>query len=307
MTDSLPSVAVLLSTYNGEKYLTEQIESILCQKDVQVRLIVRDDGSKDGTLRILSSYGERIRVHAAENAGVGRSFMELVSLADPECGYFAFADQDDIWLPEKLGQAVRMLEGRTGPALYGSNQTLVDKAGSKLRERYDTPADNSYLQVLSNNLIAGCTMVWNRELQALLSDPARRPSDELLAKRIHDVWVGMAAACTGEYIYDPRSFILYRQHEDNVVGAQGTSTLQEWKKKLKDPKLRNGRSLLAKEILEKFDDRITDPEIRTRLNRYAYYQENRQYRKELMQDEEVARRTGESMRALRTKVLMKVF
>ena len=65
--------------------------------------------------------------------------------------------------------------------------------------------------------------------------------------------------------------------------------------------------IARKEILEKFDDRITDPEIRTRLNRYAYYQENRQCRKELMQDEEIARRTGESMRALRTKVLMKVF
>ena len=119
-------------------------------------------------------------------------------------------------------------------------------------------------------------MVWNRSLQALLAEKTNRPSSSLLQKRIHDVWVAMVASVAGEIRYDERAYIQYRQHENNVVGVKKGNILKEWKKKIHNKKLRNGRSLLAKEISTKFNGQLIDKkEMRERLLLCAEYRNNK--------------------------------
>jgi rhamnosyltransferase len=125
-------VCVLLSTYNGEAYLREQIDSILAQIDVSVELIIRDDGSKDSTVKIINEYKNQyvnvLILDSYKNLGPANSFMELL-YASGDADYYAFAEQDDIWLPEKLSKAIGIIEhknidGSSSPVLYASNQIL---------------------------------------------------------------------------------------------------------------------------------------------------------------------------------------
>ena len=251
-------VAVLMSTYNGEKYLSEQIESILAQEDVDVYLYVRDDGSTDHTKDIIKKYQRKspnILFVAGKNLGVGNSFMTLLYSASPDFDYYAFSDQDDIWLKNKIVSAVQKLKNDSIPKLYCSNQILIDKFGNHIGIRYTKDPNVSCEQSFSINHITGCTMVWNQPLQLILQDKKYRPSVQLLNNRIHDVWVGVVAGLVGNVIYDSSSYILYRQHENNVVGAKSDGpleTLESQLKKLKDSKYRNGRSRIATEVCDKF-------------------------------------------------------
>ena len=107
-----PSVCVMMSTYNGQRFLREQIDSILNQKDVQVFLWIRDDGSTDDTVEIVEDYMNRannIFLIKGRNIGLGCSFMELIYQTPDTYTYYAFSDQDDIWLEDKLSTGVRML------------------------------------------------------------------------------------------------------------------------------------------------------------------------------------------------------
>lgn len=257
----MKSIAVLMSTYNGEKYLREQIESILAQVGVAVELFVRDDGSKDGTEKILAEFAtNNAHVHygMCKNVGVGNSFMNLLYSAPDTFDYYAFSDQDDIWLPEKLSEAIKTLE-ESGALLYASNQECVDKDGNRLGLRYAEGREIflSPVQIMEKNMISGCTMVFGKDFRDILVEIKNRPAEALLRNRIHDVWLAEVAAVCGKIIYDKRAFIRYRQHENNVVGANEHDkkrAAKERKKKLKNKELRNGRSKLAAEICEKFPE-----------------------------------------------------
>ena len=130
---AVPIVAVIMSTYNGEKFLDEQINSILSQKDVVVHLYVRDDGSTDSTRQILSNTqknNKNLHLFFENNIGVGNSFMKCLYYAKANYDYYAFSDQDDIWLPEKLIKAITFLE-ENHKELYCSNQMCVDRYGNR--------------------------------------------------------------------------------------------------------------------------------------------------------------------------------
>lgn len=251
-------VAVLMSTYNGEKYLCEQIDSIMSQTGVQVDLFVRDDGSSDATKKILAEYAENfsnIHIEFAENVGVGNSFMNLLYSVPDTFDYYSLADQDDIWEAEKLVEAVNLIDSNY---LYSSNQECVDKYGNSIGLRY---AKDAYIHltpesILECNMIAGCTMVLSNNFFKLITKEINRPSPSLLRNRIHDVWIAMVASLFGGIVYDTRSFINYRQHENNVVGAKSSFSkrVKAKIKKLRHSEYRNGRSLLAKEIAEKFPE-----------------------------------------------------
>ncbi len=256
----MSSVAVLMSSYNGEKFIREQIDSILSQSGVEATLYIRDDGSLAETKAILDGYARDygVNVFYCDNVGVGNSFMNLLYLAPSGYDYYAFADQDDIWEEDKLAQAVQMLE-QTGKTLYGSNQECVDAVGNSLGLRY---AEDKYIftepgQILSKNMIAGCTMVFTGALRDLLAQDDRRPSEALLRNRIHDVWVAVVGAMCGGIVYDNRSFIKYRQHGNNVVGAYEGGFIKKCKERLNKvfhKQNRNGRSILAKELCTKFPE-----------------------------------------------------
>lgn len=247
----LPKIVVIMSSFNGEQYLKEQLKSITSQNDVDLSLVVRDDGSKDKTKAILDEMG--INYLEGENIGVGNSFMEALYHIDDEYDYYAFADQDDVWKPNKLSNAISMLADISGPALYCSNQYVTDEHLNILAVRYEQAPDISVENVFNRNPFSGCTMVWNLEMNRILKNDINRPSKELLQVRIHDVWLAVVATAFGKLIYDKNAYIYYRQHNNNVVGAYKEKKAEQLKnvlKKIYNRKLRNPRSRLAYELVK---------------------------------------------------------
>lgn len=257
------SIAVIMSTYNGENYLKEQIESILLQEGVLVNLYIRDDGSKDHTVEIIKEYQEdnsNIQLIEGRNIGVGNSFMELLYTIPDKYDYYAFSDQDDIWEKDKLARAVLCLK-QSGATLYASNQNCVDDNGKTLYLRYNENKEIHLtpLAIMSQNHISGCTFVFPKAFFNMLC--LRKPSSDLLKLRIHDVWVAMAASIVGSICYDIEARINYRQHRNNVVGAKETTKVDVMKMqltKLYNRKMRNGRSSLVREAKECFPEYVKD-------------------------------------------------
>lgn len=210
----MKKVQILMSTYNGETYLSRQIESILTQTYPEIRLFIRDDGSKDHTIDILKEYekkSEQITVIYGENVGVNESFFSLLKMSDAD--YTAFADQDDIWLPDKVKAAVERLEQTRGAALYASNKILVDENDNVIKENDGRKKIPSFSNALVESICTGCTIVMNKELTEQLK--AHIPKNAVL----HDWWCYLLASYLGTVIYDENAYIWYRQHENNVVGA----------------------------------------------------------------------------------------
>lgn len=300
----MKQVAIIISTYNGEQFIEQQLESLFSQTDVEISIFVRDDCSTDNTLSLLEKYSNKLTIieNNRINLGVGNSFMETLYSVGDSFDYYAFCDQDDVWLEEKLSKAIFKLENETEPALYCSNQTLVDKNLSVLGERHKESLSTSYLQVLNNNKLTGCTMVWNKELQIALLATENRPSSNLLKIRIHDVWVAMVASVIGKIIYDSNSYIYYRQHENNVVGVRKEKLLSIWRKKLFNSNLRNGRSMLAGEIHAKFQNNIS-PKIAQDLECFANYQKSIKYKFLLLKNSSLFKFSNEPKISIWLKII----
>lgn len=257
------TVCVLMSTYNGERFIEEQIDSILNQIEVEVILVIRDDGSTDRTREILKNYESdgKIRVFFSScNLGPAKSFMELLySVGNYD--YYAFADQDDIWKKEKISRAVKMLESKHRPALYASNQ-IIYQQGNEKGLRFKSMPNITLTGIICGNLVSGCTMVFNNELKQILVNQKYRPSDEVLNLRMHDTWIAAVANIIGIIVYDGESFIDYRIHENNVVGvASGNikNRIVKFHKKLFDKSRQNGRSKLACELCKLVDNVECEP------------------------------------------------
>lgn len=218
----MPPLHVLLATYNGARYLPEQLDSLVSQREAAWSLLWRDDGSTDGTPALLEAFARRTG-RAAEavtppgRAGAMGSFMRLLAAA-PEGGHYAFCDQDDVWLPGKLARAqaalAEMPEAR--PALYCSRQQLVDAA---LRPTGLSPLPRrplGFRNALVQNVVTGCTLVLNDAARRLvLAAPPPPPGT------MHDWWCYLLVSGAGGAMrFDPEPGLLYRQHGANAVGTQ---------------------------------------------------------------------------------------
>jgi glycosyltransferase involved in cell wall biosynthesis len=215
---SFPAVAVLISTFNGEKYLPALLESVLNQDYQNLRIIVRDDGSTDSTKAILSSSATRsnIEVTYGANLGVVKSFLTLVSIVPSDVDYVALCDQDDVWNVDKISRAVSTLVGVSvsdEPSLYCSGYTLVDCALRVIGQSQDLPRKPSFANALVENIATGCTIVFNKSAMELLV--GREPKYCLM----HDWWLYILVSAFGTVIYDPLPTLKYRQHSANVVGV----------------------------------------------------------------------------------------
>lgn len=257
-----PTVAVLMSTYNGEKYIKEQIESILSQKLVDVHLFVRDDVSSDSTVDILEQYqrdGKLKYIKGKVNVGAGSSFMQVLYDTSDDFDYYAWSDQDDVWLDNKLISAIQMLQN-SGKQLYMSNLMCVDKDLNEIGLRNTIPADISIYSIICENQTNGCTMVFTQKFMRELVSISRRPSDSLFQSRYHDTWTAMVGAVKDEIIYDFNFFILYRQHESNEVGSvvynSPAKRLKAKFKKIKNAGKRHGRSKAAAELVRCYPEFI---------------------------------------------------
>ncbi len=212
-----------MSTYNGERFLREQLDSIYAQEGVDVGVLVRDDGSTDGTCRLLSEEQRKgnLTWYSGENKKPARSFLTLLMDA-PEADLYAFSDQDDVWKSDKLRAAAEAIGAEEGPALYFCQTRLVDE---RLRDLHQVPISPrvTYGEALVYQFVGGCTMVMNARMRDIVNQYT--PS----YLRMHDVWVyDIALAVGARVVWDPEAHILYRQHGSNQVG-QTSSALANWK------------------------------------------------------------------------------
>ncbi len=263
-----PEVQVLLSTYNGEVYIEEQIRSILNQKDVQVSLLIRDDGSSDSTVSIIEGiHDPRIHVIREENVGSTKSFMKLIRLAG-KSAFYAFSDQDDVWDEEKLITAVSSIGDYPVPAIYSSAARLVDSALQPLGT-VNCRAKTDLGSAIVKNYVTGCTCVMNHALMELLKagTPESIP--------YHDWWANLVALSAGGVsVYDEVPHVSYRQHGHNVVGAS-ENPLVKWRRRLERFKSsRYERDHMAEELLRLYDDRIS-PDARDLLEEVRDYRSHK--------------------------------
>ena len=211
-------LAVLMSTYNGEKYIQAQIESILEQKlSIPFDLIVRDDGSTDSTLQILEAYQEKgaLKYYTGGNLGAAKGFIQLLR-DNAGYDYYAYADQDDVWEPQKLQRGLDAIVQTAGPALYCSNAALVDS-------QLESLGRNTHRALPTYNLVSvlclascaqGCTSVFNDALAKVIRE--REIPDVFI---MHDsLLTCLCALIGGKIIYDHEPSMKYRMHGNNVFG-----------------------------------------------------------------------------------------
>lgn len=224
-----PEVCIILATYNGEKYLREQIDSIFNQTYKSIKLYVSDDGSKDGTVKILKEYQKKIgsnRLILVKNEsgkhGAVHNFAYAYKTA-PKADYYLFADQDDYWEKTKIEEMLKVAnkEDNGKPLLVYCDCKIVDKdlnvtAESFIRtESLMLSNDNKMRQLLLKNYIPGCVMLFNHAL--------REASPEIWKKcPIHDWWIALVAERMGKIVFYDRPLNLYRQHDNNTLGAADT-------------------------------------------------------------------------------------
>lgn len=201
--------------YNGKKYVIDQIRSIVSQEaDCAIRILIRDDGSSDGSAELVEKAAIEnnldIQVIRGNNLGPSRSFMWLINNC-PKADYYAFCDQDDVWLPGKVDKAISNLRTDV-PAVWISNYNVVDSKLSLIREcPIDKPVDDP-AKILFYNNVPGCVMVFNWELLAVMQRL------NLPDFRMHDILALDIAALFQNICFEPQAYLLYRQHEDNVIG-----------------------------------------------------------------------------------------
>lgn len=213
----MKKILVVMATYNGKKYLSEQIESILAQKNVLVEILVRDDGSKDGTTDLLDKYKKSgsIQWYTGKHLNVARGYFDLMKMASKhDADYIAFADQDDVWDSDKLYIATQFLSSvdKKIPALYYCGQRLVDGELNFIADhKLNSQRTLTTRFVLSD--FAGCTGVFNR---ALLEAVIEYEPQYML---MHDTWILKVCLCLGGKVFvDTKPHMNYRQHGGNTVG-----------------------------------------------------------------------------------------
>lgn len=210
-------VCVLLATYNPKEYINNQIESILNQKNVEVEIIIRDDGSKNKEYLNKFKNHPKITILEGDNLGVGRNIMTLVKYAyhnKKNYKYFAYSDQDDFWLENKLEVAIRNIKklDEKKPALYCSNLKVVDENLNFTHYLFRKGVvKNNFGQSLAQVFCFACTTMFNYEMVKQLQeyDIENMGFDSLIYYR---------AVVDNNMFYDDESYILYRQHGDNVSG-----------------------------------------------------------------------------------------
>lgn len=229
----MKSIIVFLSTYNGEKYVKEQVESIFNQQNIKVYCIIRDDGSTDRTKEILYELKKKyidIEILEGENIGWKRSFYELV-FNKRKADYYAFADQDDVWLPNKLDRGVKKISNREKkekkPVLYYSDSYLVNEKLKIIGKSLNFNPPKSKETSLFFSFGQGCTMIFNNEAKDLFTK--KYYSNEIA----HDWWLSILCTYFGEIIHDNFCSMYYRQHLNNVCGGIGKSKFSLLKEKIK--------------------------------------------------------------------------
>ncbi len=234
-----PKIAILLSTYNGTKYLEEQLDSILNQTYSNYVIVARDDGSYDDTIQLLNKYAKKFtdKFHLLEqdllNLGASDSFSYLIEYVlenkqslGLESAYMMFCDQDDIWSLEKIHKQIdemlKVEKQQTGtkpiPVLIHSNLRVVSEEKSLIAESFVHYQGleierNRFTNLVISNVVTGCTAFINEAL-------ARKAVPVSKEAIMHDWWLSLVASAFGKLVFIDAPLVSYRQHDTNAIGAK---------------------------------------------------------------------------------------
>ena len=255
-----PTISICMATYNGEKFLREQLDSIISQSYQDWQLLIRDDGSDDNTISIVEEYASRLpakmRLIKDDNNHLGASlnFGKLLEQTDTE--YIMFSDQDDIWLPNKVELTLNAMKNAEKinpdkPILIHTDLKVID---SQLRtianslwnyQKLFPETGDNLNKIMAHNVVTGCTVMINDAAKAV-SIPI--PPEAIM----YDWWLALNVCRNGKIVHLPIQPILYRQHTDNQIGAKKAQAinLTLFLKKLRQ--VRN-RLLTQYRMLKKFD------------------------------------------------------
>lgn len=226
----MSTVAIVMAAYNGERYIGEQIDSILSASYQDFELFIYDDGSKDKTVSILRDYEEKYpdKIHVIQNrVNLGVTINFLNGLSRTTMDYVMFCDQDDFWKPDKIALTLKRMRhmeaqiGREVPLAVFTDASVADQnlniiEASFFRSEHLKPQKTDLPHILMENKLIGCTVMVNAALRKILQS-SRLPVNA----RYHDWWVALIAAAFGRIGFINECCLLYRQHGGNVVGGTG--------------------------------------------------------------------------------------
>ena len=229
METDKPLLQILLSTYNGEKYLREQLESYFRMDGFEkCCVLIRDDGSTDTTRDILQKYEKygQFETEYGSNIGVNGSYEWLVKNSDSKCEYFAFSDQDDVWCSDKIKKAISALKHSPQDeiALFASRSCITDEALKKIGISTYPQRGISFYNAMVQNVLPGHTQVFNRAMRNSLATFGFSRAECV------DWWLYLLASSMGKIYFDPSCTVLHRQHIANAVGYQ-LGILEKYRKK----------------------------------------------------------------------------
>ena len=268
-------ITVLMAVYNGEKYLREQLDSILAQDSRELVAVVSDDGSADGSRDIIREYAKKepnriFPIFRERPSGSPEAhFLDLIAQGEGE--YVMLSDQDDVWLPGKVSRLMKKMRsmehryGKETPILVQSDLKVTDEnlhviAESYFRYQKISPERNKLCQLLVQNNVTGGAVMMNRALLSLLR---KKPQVCLM----HDSWIALVAACFGKIGWVDEPLYLYRQHGANSLGAKAADTVQEAADRLKDGSRarENYRRMFGQAacLLKMYQDQLSREQIRT--------------------------------------------
>lgn len=219
-------VAVIMSTYNGEKFVREQLDSILNQTYPNIEIVVRDDGSKDDTVKIIKEYEKKhnnIRLYEGPNLGFIKSFFKLLEIANAD--YYAYADQDDVWMENKIELAVNLLDKQddSKPNMAFGNSDYYDE-NMNLIGKGETHRKCEFKRALFACITQGMTMTINQKAKDMI---VNNPPKSCF---FHDWWTYLICISMGNVSYSDVTTVKYRRMKTNATSeGQGVFSVLKWR------------------------------------------------------------------------------
>jgi len=271
MNNTAPSVGIIMSAFNAEKYITEQIESILSQRDVKISLWIRDDGSTDNTLKILLdnyTHHPNVKITSGRNLGAAQSFFEAIFECTFNCDFYGFSDADDVWIDRKTSLSIEKILSikSLDPVAVATKLIITDDRLNEIGRSISPNIGLIFENALIQTVTSGASIVMSKNAFNLLR--SYRPKNSVM----HDAWLYLLITAFGNFLYLDEPTILYRQHANNVFGT-GHGFSKSWKNRIKRIKLDNPYKKQAVEFMNAFGNRL-DLHKRMALEKYANYDKN---------------------------------
>lgn len=223
--NKISTIYILMSTYNGQKFLTEQLQSIENQTHQNWRLVLSDDGSSDATLAIAKEFqqkwgGDRLEIREGPQRGFCQNFLSMACDSSIKADFYAFSDQDDVWMADKLSKAMAYFASNPDqsiPRVYCGRTQIVDDKLNFLGFSPLFTLPRSFRNAIVQSIAGGNTMVFNHAAKELLEQAGMQ---QVVS---HDWWLyQLTKGAGGSVYYDPEPSLLYRQHENCMIGANSS-------------------------------------------------------------------------------------